>query len=540
MRWIVMTNVEFLKIINVELDKLEEECKRCEELVVQNRYIPEEKKYAEFALFEAREKRDRLKNLIYYPIYERIRAMSMAEVEHYRNIKLQEAKEQLEEIEERYGSMYAPFHLRKVDFDYKKISDKVEKYQNCTPEEIKDMWIKMRLDNKVEVFEKEIEYVSKYGIESSPEFARLSIENLQTKEKLGKLLSELRDARRHLKDPYVNFSVQTSGYPYGYPEIKEKKYVMQNKSAVKFALQEILESEERYEEIMQMYSSGVLKLNKFYDLCSSLESQINVGKIDENLINNLCKLGDNTYKYSDDYNYNNFANSLLFAVKRLNKNSKKIIKTGNTKYLIEKDKESIIGDLKKMYELLYSFNVWHNASRYEALGLETRLLPKPFEEVHQAAGHLDFPYWVNEMNYKFNKYRESFSLAKDRIAKEQEKISATEQYWQVGVDKTIKEIEELVGFKYEKLPYESLYSPVRNPASHDAIFNNEMIMRQVKDEAQNQADVAEAGLRDVSVDEIRRQRQVELNQMREELLNMTKNKSDMQNVEQEESNRLIR
>lgn len=519
-----MTKEEFLTIINVELDKLEEECKRCEELVVQNYWNLEERKHAEFELFEVREKRDRLKNLIYYPIYERIRAMSMAEVEHYRNIKLQEAKEQLEEIEERYGSMYAPSHLREVDFDYKKISDKVEKYQNCTPEEIKDMWIKMRLDNKVEVFEKEIEYVSKYGIESSPEFARLSIENLQTKEKLDKLLSELSYARRRVEDPYV---YKKPPYYYHYPNKwispTADKYLLKSKDDVKSLEDDVLKSERVHEEIMQKYAFGVEKLQRFYNLYSSLRTNDENG-IDENVINNLCKLG------SDD---NKLTDKILLAVKRFNKNSRKIFKTANTKILIEEDKRFIGDALESMYDYLYK-EMARDMERFNSIHLDMACFRNPFDSLDM------FSYGIKEMDEKFKRYRESFSEAKDYINDMKNEISATEQSWQVEVDKTIKEIEELVGFKYEKLPYDSLYSPVRNPASHDAIFNNEMIMRQVKDEAQNQADVAEAGIRDVSVGEIRRQRQVELNQMREELLNMTKNKSDMQNVEQEESNRLIR
>lgn len=530
-----MTNVEFLSIVNRQLDLLKEECERCENWVKSAKN--EEKEQAEYALRTVRITRDKLKKLIEYPVYERIKAMSLEEVEKYRIDKLKEAEEELRAYEKQRDMFpdtnWRYLEKRDIYGRYNKLQKTVETYQKGTPEEIKNMWLERRFSsNQLDEIKREINYVSEYGMGASPEFTELYFKDFNTMEKVDGLLSELRYNKYNLKKPFVRASVWT----YSYPEGKEKEYYMGNEYQVESARDKILKSEKEYEEIMQMYSSGILKLNRFYNLCSFLKSQINEGKIDENLINNLCKLGDDS-TYSAYYNKE--AEDLLFRVKRLNKNSKKIIKTYDTKTFIDEDKNVIKSKLEKMYEYLYDENMLAKRNKFDVLGLQITLLPKPFEEVRKYGDvPFDFSYWVNEMNNTFNRYRESFAMAKEVIAKEQEKISIQEERYQNEIDKNIKEIEELVGVKYEKLPYDNSIG-VKTPAHHGAIFNVQNVMDSVKYEAQNQADMALADIKGISVAEVRKQRQAELNQMREELLNMTESRDSVKE-EQENKNNMIR
>lgn len=226
-----MTNVEFLSIINRQLDALKEECERCENWVKSAKN--EEKKSAEYGLRTVRIMCDKLKKLIEYPVYERIKAMSMEEVEKYRIDKLKEAEEELRAYEKQRDMFpvtnWRYLEKRDIYSRYNKLQKTVETYQKGTPEEIKNMWLERRFaSNQLDDIKREINYVSEYGKEASPEFTKLYLKGFNTQVKVDELLRELRYNKYKLEKPFVRASVWT----YSYPEGKEKGYYMENEYQV--------------------------------------------------------------------------------------------------------------------------------------------------------------------------------------------------------------------------------------------------------------------------------------------------------------------
>ena len=537
-----MTKDEFLSMLSEELENLEEERKAARQKVEYFKAVNSkggESQEAEYQLKIVERKVNRLKDLLTFPAYARIQAMSDIEIEEYKKEKIEELELKIKEIESREEQEKAKLSQLKAEQEqlmtqFGTLSGSERDRVISRGQQLSTEIIKYDVDNEYGVFaslKKEIEEVRKQ---------QEQIEAMTSQEVKQQLSSEIKESDNlaqqveWAKQP-INASTELEA---SVGSDSEKAQQMANL----LARYERLSDEQkqikgrRYLRLLDLPPLLKRKLSEsyYYDsrdgeirdpdklmlIVQEFEASFEQAKASVNEQFTEQKLSKLVYDREDEYDgyaysYNSEVDMeflqqhtdklgdgklkrLQMLVEDRNKLSKKIFKTYNTKWEIKNLNEEIIQEKTKICEELKG---WYNSQGSDILGIGG----VDFYNLESLQSDLEY------LKKRIGYYEKEIDSIKEDLQKVKAEMEQQRQSYENEKTEIAQKIRALGGenHKETEMPYASDrpdYNLNSIIDSQGVVYGRNIIDR-VQQEAQNQADIREAELRGITVEQLLAMRQ---------------------------------
>lgn len=509
-----MTKDEFLSMINSELENLEKEYQEASKKVQYFKTLGvnnQEYQEAEYLLKLVKEKCQRLSNLLSFPYYARVQAMSDVEIEQYKKdehekleleikkIEAEETKEreklsqlkaeqdklitlssssglsseekekgkQLYEQISRYDDVFKEFE-RKIE----NVRRKQEQIKTMTSKEIKKQIIKNPLDS-LEYYDQTVDLLTKNPISSTTKL-RASVAS----------------------DPKKALHMADLETDYATLDDEQDKIKMRNKDIQDIfgyhydTIEKVQELEKTLEEA-KSFVNKQLTVGKIYELGRFYGR--NDGKCDDEVDMDFLQ------RHADKLSDNELEN-LQILVEDRDKLLKKIIKTNRTKEEIEYLNKEIRKEQARIYEKIIS---WYKSKLKSYSGIFTcdkfsDLFSGRSSDTKKAIEACEG--YISDMEKKIAKFKEKLR-----------KIDEDVKQLEAKKDEIAQQIRALGGEEHKDAIVSGMNNTENNLnfgiiRSASDVFERKIVDR-VQQEAQHQADIEEARLRGISVEELLQMRQ---------------------------------
>lgn len=531
-----MTKDEFLSMLSDELEILEQEYRAADQRADYFREINLMGKEFQEANYQRQivgNKVNSLRRLVNLPAYVRIQAMSDAEIAEYKKGKVEELELKVKEIESREKQERAKLYQLKAEreklisqfgtlsgserdsavYRGQQLSTEIDRYETNSQwgvfaklkkeiEEVRKQQEQIKTKTSQEIkeelcseikesrdFAQSIEYFQnpldastelQASVASDPEKAQLmanlltyyrglSDDQSQIKDSIDLDLYLPRELRRRL--------TQYMSYNSGYVGVK--------------GTDKLIEIVEEFEGSFEQAKASFMeqfteqKLSKLV----GIEYGMNNSEVDMDFLQQHAdKLGDGELE------------NLQILVERRNKLSKKIFKTRNIKReigdlnnKISQEQSRICQDIIGWYQIQsqdFLVSTWYGVDFYSLESLK-RSLEKRREDISRS--------------------QETINGLKKQIQQVKEKMEQRRQDYETKKEAVAQQIRDLGGKKYEdtRIPYASEQSNwnLENIANSLNVVYQREVMNRVQQEAQNQADIREAELRGITVEQLLQTRQ---------------------------------
>ncbi len=531
-----MTKEEFVSMLNSELENLEQEYKFARQTVEYFKTINsggKELQEAEYRLKVVQKKFDALRGFVDLPAYARIQAMSDIEIEEYKKEKIEELELKINEIEAREKQEKVKFSQLKAEQEQliakignlfgnerdnaiyrgQQLAVKLSEYDinnqwgvfanirkeidkvRMQQEQIKAMSsqeIKQQLSSKINKsndLAQRIEW-TKDPIEASEKLKSSVALDPEKAQRMANLLTDY----RKLSDEQSQIEVYMD-LGYGLPRELEKKLIQyksyydsrKNKAHNPDKLMELVqEYEGSFEQAKANFNKQFTeqKLLKLIGTEYSMESS----EVDmEYLQQHTDKLGDGELEH------------LQNLVEQRNKLSNKIFKTKDTKFEINNLNDRIKSEQLKIYKEIKG---WYESQSKELLGIRSGILYYSLDA---------FRYSLEECKKDIRSSEQAIAQVKENIQKAQVVMNQQIQNLETKKSEIAQQIRALGGEKYKEtdIPY-ALYSKETNLESivdaQNRFYKRDVVDR-VQQEAQKQADIREAELRGITIEQLLQMKQ---------------------------------
>lgn len=532
-----MTKDEFLSMLNSELENLEKDYQSAEKRVQYFREvksISKELQEAEYQLKMVGQKIGAIRDLVNLPAYARIQAMSDIEIEEYKKGKIEELELKNKEIQAReeqeksklsqlkaeqdkliarFGSLSGSeralvisqgqllteeISKYEVDNQYgvfakiKREKDQVREQQ----QQIKAMTsqeIKQQLSSELKVshdFAQKVEWPKK-PINATTE---LEVSVALDPEK-AKQMANLLTYYRRLSDKQSQITGRMY-LGYGLPEVLEKKlteysyYYNSRTNEVNDPdkLMEIVqEFEGSFEQAKTSFNEQFTeqKLSKLVGRENGIDSsEVDMGFLQQH----TDKLGDGELDH------------LQSLVEQRNKLSKKIFKTRDTKWEIENLNKRIKQEQSKIYKEIIG---WYESQSKGLLGI-SRVLFYSLEVLQNS---------LKGCKEAIGRSEQAITEVKEKIQKAKAEMEQQRQDYETRKIETAQQIRALGGEKHKETELPYAFSEYNNNleqimAAQSGVYRRDVIYK-VQQEAQKQADIREAELKGITVEQLLQMRQQE-------------------------------
>ena len=541
-----MTKDEFLKMLDGELDKLEKEAqvfKKQVDFFGEIDWSSDEYRNACYQYNLVQRKIIILRKLLTLPAYSRIQAMSDVEIEEYKKEKIEELELKISEIEskkrlaeEEVVSLRNEQEALAAQFDGltggerirainrgKEISLKISEYKYSGSK---------KFDFDIENIKKEQEQIK---LRTSEEIKQSLCSELKSEWNLPLIIEQSKD--------FLDASTLLMASVASEPEKARKmagllaRYTSLSndqtraESAISFVsnlpheLEELLREKCNYRHgiFETRFHDELLRIVEEYEKSFEKEKTLFMEQFTEQKLIKLIGKHSNSYDNSDDNVKNgnvevdmeflNLHGDKLLNSEQLSKLqnnidsrkklSKKLIKTGFTKDEIKLLGISINQDQAAIYSQIVN---WYNSKCVELFGYRYSIYSNSENELKST---------LEQMKVFFDKQQQAIKEMKEIIQQSKvEKDKKVENY-NIQKEDVAKEIRELAGEGHEKTPIPSYSDKSERNLNNitDAsgrVFQNEVI-DSVQREAQNQADIEEARLKGITVEELLQMRHVDEN-----------------------------
>ena len=536
-----MTKDEFLSMLSEELENLEEERKAVRQKVEYFKAVNSkgrESQEAEYQLKIVERKVNRLKDLLTFPAYARIQAMSDIEIEEYKKEKIEELELKIKEIESREEQEKAKLSQLKAEQEqlmtqFGTLSGSERDRAISRGQQLSTEIIKYDVDNEYGVFaplKKEIEEVRKQ---------QEQIEAMTSQEVKQQLSSEIKESDNlaqqveWAKQP-INASTeleasvgsdtekaqQMANLLARYERLSdEQKQIKGRKNLHLIGLPSLLERKLRESYYYDSRDGEIRDPDKLMLIVQEFEASFERAKASVNEQFTEQKLSKLVYdgeaEYGYEYSYNSEVDMeflqqhtdklgdgklkrLQMLVEDRNKLSKKIFKTYNTKWEIKKLNEEIIREKTKICKELTG---WYNSQGSDILNInrvdfyDLKSLQDSLKRCKELIGY----YETNINDIKEDLQKVKAEMEQQRQNYENEKTEIAQKIRALGGE----------NHKETEMPYAS-DSPDYNLNSiinSQGVVYGRNIIDRVQQEAQNQADIREAELRGITVEQLLAMRQ---------------------------------
>lgn len=521
-----MTKDEFLSMISSELEILKKEYQSAKQRAEYFRLIDHQAKEYREAFYQFKvvsEKIHMIEDLVSLPAYARIQAMSDAEVEEYKKDKTEELKLKIKEIESKEQQAKEKLSLLKSEQEeliaqFGSLTGSKRDENILRGKQLAKELYEYDADNQFGIFaklKKELEEVKKQ---------QEKIETMTQQEVRQQLSSEIKFVDKIAKeveltkksidaskikslDPQKALSMTDltkSYYKLVDKQTHVKNVVTIDQTRLPYALIEKIGMSSHYDRYLgtQVIDPEVLmeKVQKFEDdfekVCAQFTKEKLFKLVDKRGIDSIEVDIDFLQQHADKLRTESELSSLQDSIKERNKLSKKTFKTKDVKHRIENLNYMIREAQRKAYEEIILWYIYRS------------------REFLKVSISFD-AFSSNQFKYTFEKFEESFGEIRHIISELKEKIQKVksetkkqiEQYEEEKND-IIKQIRELGGERYEKIvtPSDNIDS-LELIAFDKAIAYENDVVDKVQQEAQKQADIKEAELRGITVEQLLQMRQ---------------------------------
>lgn len=549
-----MTKDEFLSMLDSELENLEKEYHAVRERnlhLLRNNIKDSE--YQE-TLYQEKIYQIKCRNLyglVGLPAYARIQAMSDVEIEEYKKSKIEELELKVEEIESREKQEKAKFYQLKAEqtqilsqlganpfngrdtriYRSQELSAEISRYDINNPygkfakikrelEEVRKQQEKIKAATSQEIKQQLSAKIERnYDLEQRVENSKKPINNYR--EVLASVSSDSKKAQQvsNLLEHYRQLSNEQNqvikeiyldrGLPY---ELESKLYAEYGSSY------EIRKEIERKSELKTNEATNVSdRLIKTVNEFEGSFEQAKKSFTEQFTEQKLFKLADKEYgvdssKVDIDFlqQHNDKLGSgklshLESIVKQRDKLSKKIFKTRNTKHKIESLNYQIKQEQSDIYREIIG---WYKSQCNAILGIRDGIKFYSLEALKNS---------LEDCKKDITRSERAIIEVKERIQKSKSKV----EDYETRKNETIQQIKILGGEKYKEIdinlsenPYDldSMYIEdmgLNTIANSSAYIHEREFVNKVQQEAQNQADIREAELRGITVEQLLQMRQQE-------------------------------
>jgi hypothetical protein len=531
-----MTKEEFLSMLNTELENLEKDYQTARQRVEYFRAVNsrgKEFQEAEYQLKMVQQKVNALRRLVTLPAYARIQAMSDAEIEEYKKGKIKELELKIKEIQAREEQEKAKLSQLKAEQDQlmaqfgslsrserdraiyrgqqltaeisrydvnnqwgvfaeiKREIDEVRKQQ----EQIKAMTsqeIKQQLSSEMKEshdLAQTIEW-TRNPIDASTELEASVASDPEKAQQMANLLTyygRLSDEQSQIKGRMY--------LAYGLPKVLEKKlteysyYYISRTNEVHNPdklMESVQEFEGSFEQAKASFNEQFTeqKLSKLVGREYGMDSsEVDMGFLQQH----TDKLGDGELDH------------LQSLVEQRNKLSKKIFKTRDTKWEIENLNNRIKQEQSKIYKEIIG---WYESQSKDLLGISYGVQFYSLEALQDS---------LKRCKEDIGRSEQAITEVKERIQKAKAEMEQQKQSYETRKTETAQQIRALGGERHKEtdIPYASEradYNLNQIANAQNRVYQRDVVDR-VQQEAQNQADVREAELRGITVEQLLQMRQ---------------------------------
>ena len=531
-----MTKEEFLSMLNTELENLEKDSQSARQRVEYFRAVNsrgKEFQEAEYQLKMVRQKVNVLRRLVTLPAYARIQAMSDAEIEEYKKGKIEELELKIKEIQAREEQEKAKLSQLKAEQDqlmaqFGSLSGSerdraIYRGQQLTAEisryDVNNQWgVFANIKREIDEVRKQQEQIKamtsqeikqqlssemkeSYNLAQTVEWTRNPINasteleaSVASNPEKAQQMANLLTYYRRLSDEQSQIKGRMY-LGYGLPKVLEKKlteysyYYNSRTNEVNnpdILMETVKEFEGSFEQAKTSFNEQFTeqKLSKLVGREYGMDSP----EVDmEFLQQHTDKLGDGELDH------------LQSLVEQRNKLSKKIFKTRDTKWEIENLNNRIKQEQSKIYKEIIG---WYESQSKDLLGISYGVQFYSLEALQDS---------LKRCKEDIGRSEQAITEVKESIQKAKAEMEQQKQSYETRKTEVAQQIRTLGGEKHKEtdIPYASDrtdYNLEEIANAQSLVYYRDVVDR-VQQEAQNQADIREAELRGITVEQLLQMRQ---------------------------------
>lgn len=534
---------EFLSLLNGEFESLQEEYHPISERY--NYLAKNGRKGNEFQEMSFQEELFRRKyvnlyHLVRLPAYARIQAMSDVEIEDYKKSKIEELELKVKEIESREKQEKATFFQLKAELA--QISSQLGTDPFISDRDMK-IYRSQQLSSQISMYDANNPFGKFAMLKKKLEEVRKQQEKIKalTSQEIKQQLSAKIEGSYNLKqivertqNPIGNYrevlasvasdskkAQEVSNLVENYRQLSNKQKQVIDKLYLGRGLPYQLESKliksrreslEDTDKAMEVSDRLIKTVNEFEGSFKQAKANF-MEQITEQKLSKLVGKDWCVYGTEVDFDFLRLHNDKLSSgklihlesiVKQRNKLAKKIFKTRDIKYKIESLNQQIEQEQSSIYmEIIY----WYDSQCQSILGMGNLFDYNSLETLKSS---------VEDCKKDIGQSEQAIIEVKERIQKSKAQIES----YETRKKEIIQQIKTLGGEKYKETDFSiseysyDYFGSIENPglntiANSSAYMHERELVNKIQQEAQNQADIREAELREISVKQLLEMRQQE-------------------------------
>ncbi len=531
-----MTKEEFLSMLNTELENLEKDYQLVRQKVEYFREVNfggKEFQEAEYQLKMVLQKINALQRLVTLPAYARIQAMSDAEIEDYKKGKIEELELKIKEIQARKKQEKAKLSQLKAEQDqlmaqFGSLSGSERDRAIYRGQQLNAEISRYDVNNQWGVFatiKREIDEVRKQQEQIKAMTSQEIKQQLSSEIKESYNLAQTVEWTRKPIDASTELEASVASDPEKaqkmanlltyYRRLSDEQSQIKGRMNLVCRLPKVLEN--RLTENSYYYNSRTNEVNnpdKLMEIVQEFEGSFEQAKTSFNeqfTEQKLSKLVGREYgmdsskvdmgflQQHTDKLGNGELDLLQSLIEQRNKLSKKILKTKDTKWEIENLNNRIKQEQSRIYKEIIG---WYESQSKGLLGISYGVQFYSLEALQDS---------LKRCKEDIGRSEQAITELKENIQKVKAEIEQQKQNYETRKTETARQIRALGGEKHKEtdIPYASdraEYNLDHIASAQTRVYQRDVVDR-VQQEAQNQADIREAELRGITVEQLLQMRQ---------------------------------
>lgn len=531
-----MTKDEFLSMLSGELENLEKDYRTAIQRVDYFRQVNsrgKEYQEAEYQLKLVQQKINVLRRIVALPAYARIQAMSDAEIEEYKKDKVEELELRIKEIESREEQAKAKLSQLKAEQEqlmaqFGSLSGSERDRAIYRGQQLSTEISRYDVNNQWGVFaslKRKIEEVRKLQEQIKAVTSQEIKQQLSSEIKESHDLAQTVEWTRNPIDASTELEASVASDPEKaqqmailltyYRRLSDEQSQIRCRMYLGYGLPKGLEK--RLTEYSYYYNSRTNEVNnpdKLMEIVQEFEGSFEQAKASFNeqfTEQKLSKLVGREYgmdssevdmgflqQHTDKLGDGELEH-LQSLVEQRNKLSKKIFKTRDTKWEIENLNNRIKQEQSKIYKEIIG---WYESQSEDLLGISYGVQFYSLEALQDS---------LKRCKEDIGRSEQAINKVKEKIQKAKAEMEQQRQSYETRKTETAQQIRALGGEKHKEtdIPYSSDrydYNLAQIANAQNRIYQRNVVDR-VQQEAQNQADIREAELRGITVEQLLQMRQ---------------------------------